>query len=490
MFEVNVSCRGVDSFAELLGTERVESVKRLGEAVQTLIGARAIWNINSTPAGGGVAEMLRSLLRYARGLGVQVRWLVMEGNPDFFRLTKRLHNALHDSPGDGSPLGHEETRIYERVTQENISALDSLVRPGDVVICHDPQTAGLVPHLVAQRVPVVWRCHIGHDRHGTEVDAGWEFLRPFLADVPLAVFSREAYAPQWLPRKRWVVLPPNIDPFSAKNRSLDEASTRAILGSVGLIDDPGSGDPVFTRDDGSIGRVDRKAEVIRVGRAPSFSTPLIVQVSRWDRMKDPVGVLEGFVQLVQSEASHGANLVLAGPNVRGVADDPEGPQVWAEVERAWHALPDSLREVVHLAQLPMVDNEENAAMVNALQRHAAIIVQKSLREGFGLTVTEAMWKRRPVVASAVGGIQDQIRDGIDGLLIRDPADRSELARILGGVLADPELARRLGEAGYERVRENYLSVASLEHWAELVGMLLGTSDRVARGIAGVARPSL
>ncbi len=473
MFEVNVSCRGIEAFVPLLGEERVESVKQMAKVVRSLVGQRAIWNINSTPTGGGVAEMLRSLLRYARGLAVQVRWAVIEGNPDFFHVTKRLHNALHDSEGDGSHLGLDARLVYEQVMRDNIVALDAIVQPGDVVICHDPQTAGLVPHLVAKHVPVVWRCHIGHEDHGREVDAGWEFLHKYLADVPLAVFSRASYAPAWLSHLRTVVLPPNIDPFSAKNQAMEEDAIRAILGHVGLVDDPGSGAAVYTRDDGSTGRVDRKAEDVRVGRAPSWETPLVVQVSRWDRMKDPVGVLRGFLELATTQGTRGAQLVLAGPNVRGVADDPEGPEVLDEVEQVWRELPEPLRQLVHLVQLPTIDNEENAAMVNALQRHASVIVQKSLREGFGLTVTEALWKRRPVVASAVGGIQDQIRDGIDGLLINDPTSPIEFARVLRRVLEDDALALHLGEAGYDRVREHYLSLAALEHWAELVRLLFG-----------------
>jgi trehalose synthase len=163
--------------------------------------------------------------------------------------------------------------------------------------------------------------------------------------------------------------------------------------------------------------------------------------------------------------------VLAGPNVNAVADDPEGGRVFGELQRAWLALPTAARRAVHLAMLPMDDEEENAAIVNALQRHAAVIVQKSLQEGFGLTVTEAMWKRRPVVASAVGGIQDQIRDGVDGLLIHDPRDLREFAGALRRVLGDDALARSLGETGYGRVRDHYLTVSALEQWAALVRLL-------------------
>jgi trehalose synthase len=477
VFEVNVPARSVQPFAELVGPERLIALERTAREINALLGARAVWNVSSTAAGGGVAEMLRSILRYARGLGVQARWLVVEGPPAFFRITKRLHNALHDLPGDGSPLGPEQHRLYESVLGDNAAALDALVQPGDVVICHDPQTAGLVPHLVERGARVVWRCHIGHDGRGAELDRGWEFLRRYVDAAPIAVFSLGAYAPAWIPRARAVVLAPTIDPFSAKNEPLDDATVRAILCRVGLVEGPAlTGAPMFTREDGSVGRVDRPVETLRLGPPPSWQNPLVVQVSRWDRAKDPRGVLDGFVKHVASKSACRSELVLAGPQMRSVADDPEGPQVFAEVEAAWRALPDPLRKTVHLAQLPMEDTEENAVIVNALQRHAAIIVQKSLREGFGLTVAEGMWKRRPVVASAVGGIREQIRDGVDGILLQDPTDLAELGRALCRVLDDEAFARRLGDAAYERVLSSSLSISSIEQWAALLRSLLAPSD--------------
>jgi trehalose synthase len=471
--EVNVPARTIEPFTKVVAPGQVAAVEQTAAEVRELLGARAVWNINSTALGGGVAEMLRSILMYARGLGIMTRWLVVDGPPEFFRITKRLHNALHGSVGDGSPLGFEEAQLYERVLQDNAVALDAFVRPGDVVICHDPQTAGLVPHLLQRGANVVWRCHIGHDDRSVEVDRGWDFLRKYIDAVPIAVFSRGAYAPAWLPQKHTTVLRPTIDPFTPKNELLDDDTVRAILYDVGLIDGPpGPGSPVFVRDDGSVGRVDRRAEVVRLGHAPRWEKPLVVQVSRWDRMKDPLGVLEGFAENVASVVHGGADLVLAGPQMHGVADDPEGPQVFGEVESAWRALPDALRRSVHLAQLPMEDSEENGAIVNALQRHAAIVVQKSLQEGFGLTVTEAMWKSRPVVASAVGGIQDQIDDGVDGLLVRDPADLREFGAAICLLLEDTSLAERLGTAAHDRVVANSLSLASLANWAELLRGLL------------------
>lgn len=472
MFQVEVTARPLGAFVALVGQERVERVEERARVIAALLGGRTVWNVSSTATGGGVAEMLRSLLRYARGQDIDVRWVVIEGEPAFFRVTKRLHNALHDEPGDGSALGPEQAAIYERVTRENLAELERFVRPGDVVICHDPQTAGLLPGLARLGVHVVWRCHIGHEDSGVDVDAGWAFLRPYIEALPLAVFSRGAYAPPWLPRKRTVVLPPNIDPFSVKNADLPEHAVRDILVRAGLVTAPMSEHgPVFAREDGTTGRVERHARVVREGEPPPWHLPLVVQVSRWDRMKDHTGVLEAFSRLVVRNGARDAHLVLAGPSVLGVADDPEGPVVYAEVQDAWKRAPDAARSRVHLAEIPMADTDENAAIVDALQRHAAVIVQKSLREGFGLTVTEAMWKRRPIVASAVGGIQDQIRDGIDGLLVHDPADPDETAAKIGQVLADPELGVRLGDAAYERVRTEYLSVSSLERWADLLALL-------------------
>jgi trehalose synthase len=473
MFEQKVIASPIEPFVELVGRARVDAVERLAATLRGKLGTRSIWNVNSTAGGGGVAEMLRSFLRYARGLRIDIRWLVIEAPPEFFAITKRVHNALHDSIGDGSPLDGARSAFYESVLRENAVALDAFVRPGDIVVCHDPQTAGLVPHLLERGAIVAWRCHIGHEARTLETERGWSFLRKYLEQVPVAIFSREEYAPDWIPRKRAIVLPPNIDPFSVKNEAMSGETVRAILGQVGLVDTKPSSHPAsFAREDGSIGRVDREVEVIRVGRAPSAETPLVVQVSRWDAMKDPLGVLAGFARLVENGAPRDAALVLAGPAIGAVADDPEGAEVFRAVEEAFRALPYALRHSIHLALLPMADVDENAAIVNALQRHAAVIVQKSLMEGFGLTVTEAMWKKRPVVASAVGGIQDQIRDGHDGILLRDPRDLTELADGLKRLLLDDALATRMGRAGYERVRDNYLTSCALERWGELLLQVL------------------
>jgi trehalose synthase len=389
--------------------------------------------------------MLHSLLGYVRGAGIDARWVVMDGSLDFFRFTKRLHNALHGVAVE--PPGEADRRLYEETCFRNALELAGLIRPGDAVMLHDPQTAGLAPDLARLGARVIWRCHIGHDRMTEEVRRAWRFLLPYLESAHALVFTRPAYAPPELAGRPVSFIPPTIDPFTPKNQALSEGCVRAILVHTGLLTGAGKvTDACFLRGDGTPGRVDRAADVIRLGAATAPETPMVVQVSPCD-------------------------LVLAGPTVHAVADDPEGAVVFNEVLDAWRALPHHQRRRVHLVNLPMADADENAAIVNALQRHAAVVVQKSLHEGFGLTVTEAMWKGRPVVASAVGGIQDQITDGVDGLLLRDPNDPDAFAAAVRRILEDPPFAARLGAAARESVRARFLGLETLVRYAELLDRL-------------------
>ena len=471
--EVPIASQSIDRLIPLVGEEPVARLKAKADAARRQLQGRQLWNVNSTGRGGGVAEMLHSLMPYVRGLGFDTRWAVIEGNQEFFRITKRLHHALHGSRGDGSDLGALQRAVYEAVAQENAARLSEVVRPGDVVLLHDPQTAGMVPHLMAYGAIVIWRCHVGNDKPGPEVDLGWDFLEPYLEKVPLNVFSRQQYIPECCDHGRSVIVPPSIDPFSPKNQEMSEETARAILVKTGIIAGPNGARPVFTRQDGSPGQVDRQADMVRSGSPTPWDTPLIVQVSRWDPLKDPVGVLRGFVRLLERRFDTNAELVLAGPNVSAISDDPEGKGTLDEVEAAWRELPEGYRNRVHLACLPMTDGEENAAIVNALQRHATVVVQKSLKEGFGLTVTEAMWKARPVVGSAVGGIPDQIEDGVSGLLLSDPEDGDQFASALERLLKDEELRRKLGDNARECVREHFLATRHLLQYGELLERLAG-----------------
>jgi trehalose synthase len=473
LLEVQLAAQPVQRFGALIGEERVREALEVAGSLRERLAGRVIWNVNSTAVGGGVAEMLRPLLSYGRGLGIDTRWVVIQGSPEFFRITKRLHHALHGSRGDGSELGEKERGPYEATLRGNALELGSVVDSRDVVLLHDPQTAGLAPHLAAAGALVIWRCHIGHDSPNEEVERGWQFLAPYLKGVPAFVFSRAAYVPASCDHARTAIIQPSIDAFSPKNQDLDPATVRSILVHVGLVEGPSPelASHGFRREDGSPGRVERRADVIRLGRAPSWDTPLVVQISRWDPLKDPIGVMRGFAALVDGGAPGSAELVLAGPNVHAVADDPEGAGLFESVVSAWRELPHFVRNRIHLASLPTADVEENAAIVNALQRHATVIVQKSLHEGFGLTVTEAMWKGRAVVASRVGGIQDQVEEGVDGLLLKDPADLDAFGNALRRLLEDRPYAARLGDAARERVRERFLGVRHLLEYARLIERL-------------------
>jgi len=473
--EIRFGVQPLERFRDVVGAENMERALPIAQAARDRLAKRVVWNINSTAVGGGVAEMLQSILGYTRSIGIDTRWMVISGNAEFFRVTKRLHNALHGSHGDGSALDDAAHEIYEQTLARNALELSSIVRPRDVVILHDPQTAGLAPPLLRLGVHVVWRCHIGLDHSNEEAERGWEFLQPYLTEVRHLVFSRRTYVPAFCDHGKAMIIQPSIDAFSPKNQELTSAAVHTILVHTGLVDGPPpvDADHSFEREDGSPGRVERRADVVRSGRPPGLETPLIVQVSRWDRLKDMRGVMDGFALFVHKGCPVQPELVLAGPNVEGVSDDPEGSAVFAEVEEGWRALPQALRDRVHLASLPTEDVEENAAIVNALQRHATIVVQKSLQEGFGLTVTEAMWKARPVVASAVGGIQDQIEDGVSGILLRDPHDLPTFADDLCSLLCEPERMKRLGEAARERVRDGFLGLRHLLKYAALLERIDG-----------------
>jgi trehalose synthase len=475
MNEVAFSVCDPRRLGAFVATDRLESVLGIGEHLREALAGGAVVCVNSTASGGGVAEMLQMLLPYVRGVGIDARWLVIEGDERFFAITKRLHNHLHGFAGDGGPLGEDEQGHYQDVLRANAAQLANAVRPGDIVLVHDPQPAGLIGAMRERGARVVWRCHVGTDMPNECTEIGWEFLRPHL-EPPAAdgyVFTRKHFAPSWIPESLITEIPPSIDPFSAKNQELSENDTRAILSSVGLI----SGDrrhAEYRRSDGTLRRINRGVDVVRTGPPPDPHAPLVVQVSRWDRLKDMRGVLEAFAVYVV--ADHNTQLVLAGPVVSAVSDDPEGAQMLQECWEAWRRLPHHARSRIALACIPMADLEENAVIVNALQRHASIVVQKSIAEGFGLTVSEAMFKRRAVVASAVGGITDQIVDGESGVLLKDPADVTAFAETLAKLLPDSERRSELGARARERVVDRFLPDSHLARWGAVVTALLARSD--------------
>jgi trehalose synthase len=462
----NVEPRPIDPgrLEPLIGAERVDALMEAAAGLRTLLGSRRIVNVNSTAAGGGVAEMLATLLGYVRGIGLEAEWLVIApGDPEFFTVTKRIHNGLYGSPGDGADLGAREQMIFERTLAANLDLVRREVRKGDVVIVHDPQPACLIAVLVELGAHVVWRCHVGYDGANEWTERAWTFLRPYVEPANAHVFSREPFAPSWIDRAWLRAIPPSIDPFTPKNQELAPREVLALLSAAGLV----AGDSVEPDE-----RVRHRAEVVREGPPPDSLIPLVVQVSRWDRMKDMAGVLEAFTRYVRAAP---AQLVLAGPAVTGVSDDPEGEEVWQETVAAWRALSRPDRSRVHLASVPMDDPVANAFVINALQRHAAVVVQKSLAEGFGLTVAEAMWKTRPVVATAVGGIVDQVIHGETGLLVEDAHDLEGFGAAVDRLLADHAEAERLAQNARRHIADRFLGDRHLLQYAELLTQLI-TAD--------------
>ena len=457
-------------FQHILTPERVAELRREIDEARELLEGRVIWNVNSTAKGGGVVELLRPLVGYARGAGVDVRWLVIDGTPAFFDLTKRIHNRLHGSLGDGGPLDEQARRLYEDVLAANLAEVADRVHPGDVVIVHDPQPAGLVPALHAAGAGVIWRCHVGVDEPNDVVRTAWGFLHPYVSDADAYVFSRETFVWEGLDRGRVAIIPPTIDAFTPKNDELRPDTVRGVLGVSGIIAGVETREQItFRRQGGTPGRIERRVRMIE-DEPLRLEDPLVLQVSRWDALKDPIGVIRGFADHVPLDT--GAHLVYAGPAVDAVADDPEGARMLRKAIEERGRLPQETRRRIHLATLPMEDLDENAIMVNALQRHARVITQKSLAEGFGLTVAEAMWKARPVVASRIGGIQDQIVDGESGVLLDDPHDLASFGRAIAELLDDPARADRMGRAAQDRVRDRFLSVRSLLDYFSLIRRVL------------------
>jgi trehalose synthase len=443
--QVAVAPVPLERLAPLLTPERVQRLETYVAVAQRLLEGRTIWNINSTARGGGVAEMLHTLVAYAAGAGVDIRWLVVGGDPAFFTVTKRIHNRLHGVPGDGGRLDADARATYDATLARQRGEVADRVRPGDVVLLHDPQTAGLARELRDRGALVVWRCHVGLDEHNEWTREAWGFLRELVEPAQATIFSRESFAPDWVDRRWLRVIPPSLDPFSPKNEDLDDGEVEALVHREGLV--------------------------VEGGALPTDGR-VVLQVSRWDRLKDMVGVLDAFAEHL-GDLPPDVHLVLAGPETTGVADDPEAAEVLAECRARWRSLPARVRDRSHLVSVPMDDLDDNARIVNALQRWATVVVQKSLAEGFGLTVTEPMWKARPVVASAVGGIRDQVEHGVSGLLLDDPHDGAELAAALSSLLTDADRCEEMGRAAHERVRDHYLADRHLIQYVELFAQLMG-----------------
>lgn len=453
------------------------------------LAGRTIWMINSTPHGGGVAEMLPSMVSLLRDLCFSTEWAVIESDEeDFFVLTKRIHNLIH---GEGDPnLTAEHRRLYEAVNAENAAALAPRMKPGDVLIVHDPQPMALAAEIRRQvDVRAVWRCHIGLDAENAATDAAWTFLQPYADAYDHAVFSAPEYVPPFLAHRASVIFPA-IDPLTDKNRGLHVHKLVGVLANAGLAR---SAEPVLTapfahraqrlRPDGSWSLADSLGEIGLLSR------PIITQISRWDRLKGFLPLLQAFVRLKRGVADgFGADagregihqrrrelvrLVLAGPDPESIQDDPEALETLEEIRSAYMALEPSIQEDVAVLSLPMHSRRENSLMVNALQRASSIVVQNSLREGFGLTITEAMWKAIPVLTNSQAcGPRHQVRDHLDGCLVHDPRDSEALASLMDAMLANREGRDAWGLSAQRRVYERFLVLSQLRSWIEVLWEIL------------------
>ncbi len=402
MSEVAIASRiPLDDYAVLLGAGEIDELRVLAKPLR----GRSIEMINSTAVGGGVAEILNRLLPLAEELDLNMRWDVMTGGDDFYGVTKSFHNALHGAPY------HADQKDFEIFLACNERNRVRLPLDAEFMIIHDPQPAALIDGRKKNGNHWAWRCHIDLSHPNRQV---WDFLEKFVARYDAAMFSSPEFSRE-LPIPQYLFYPA-IDPLSEKNRDLDRDFVAQILSHYKI-------DP---------------------------QRPILTQISRFDRLKDPVGVIRAY-RIVKRYFD--CQLVLAGGSA---SDDPEGAVVLKEVQREANGEAD-----IHILELPAWAPLE----VNALQRASTIVIQKSLREGFGLTVSEALWKKKPVVASAVGGIPVQIIHKHTGLLAHSVEGTAYQIRFL---LSHPEIAAKLGENGYEHVKENFLITQKLKRYMTLL----------------------
>ena len=386
----------IEEYAAAAGANAIDELR----GIASRLTGRTILNVNSTAVGGGVAEILSRMVPMMTELGMKPRWELVKGGEDFYAVTKKFHNALHGTPQE---LTVSDLQLYRDTMRANLEALDL---DADIALIHDPQPAGLIDRK-PPGAKWIWRCHIDLSNRQTDV---WDFLRGYVSRYDAAVISSPSFS-QDLPVKQFMV-PPSIDPLSDKNRELSPQEISDILDRLGI----------------------------------PLDKPLITQVSRFDRLKDPIGVISAF-RKIQPYVT--ARLLLVG----GTADDdPEGAQVLSEVRAAAEGNPDII-----ILCLPPTSNME----INAIQRASSLILQKSLKEGFGLTVSEALWKGKPVIAGAVGGIPLQITHKYSGILTRTVDGTAYWMKRL---LHEPEYAKRLGENGREHVRDNFLLTRHLRDY--------------------------
>lgn len=391
----------LNDYREVVGPQVVDELLLLADRVRH----RRIQHVNSTAVGGGVAEILTRMVPLFRELGLETTWDVIKGNQAFFEVTKSFHNALH---GSKETITEKMFEVYRETTNTNLCDFS---RTGDFVVVHDPQPAALISHKKETGGHWIWRCHIDVS---SPQPAVWNFLKPYIEQYDGSAFSMPEFS-QKLSIPQFMV-PPSIDPLSDKNRELPNADVTKVLEKYGLDQE----------------------------------RPILTQISRFDRLKDPLGVICAY-RLIKRR--YDCQLILAGG---GASDDPEGEQVLQEVREAAQNDPD-----IHILLLPPFSDLE----INALVRGSTIVIQKSIKEGFGLTVTEALWKGRPVIGGAVGGIKLQILNGVTGFLVHSPEGAANRAIEL---LGDEQLRDSIGANGRQHVKDNFLTTRNVRDYLLMI----------------------
>jgi trehalose synthase len=449
--------------------EPSEDLAEALSAAQAALDGHTVWQVNSTCGGGGVAELLYAFLRRHNELGIPTRWLVAGASAEFFAVTKRLYYKLYGTDEDTAPLSAAERDLYGRTTKMHALEALQFVSPGDIVVLHDPQTLGMAETLVAAGVRVIWQCHLGCVDPNPWTSQVWEFLGDDLFAPDGYVFCHPRHVYDALDPSRVRVILPAIDPASPKNRPLAPDQVTALLYAIGLGSDPGPqdlADAEFGREAGWMSQLAMVDQ--RIPLPPD--KPLVLQVSRWDTLKDQAGVLTAFAEVVAPGTD--AHLVLVGPDPAAIADDPGGTEVFAAIREATARLPDELRDRIHLVCTRGDDLEGTAFLINALQRRADIVTQKSIKESFGLTITEAMLKAKPVVAPDVGAISEQVVDGRTGLLVADPLDLEVFGQAVWRLLAEPGLRERLAAGAVEHCTRRFLIDRQLTEYARFYADLI------------------
>jgi trehalose synthase len=478
------------------------AIERLNETMEEdyikKIKNRRIIMINSTATGGGVAEMLPRILYTMRHYKLDVIWMVItaDDRPEFFNITKKIHNFLHgQNPANlAVKFTEDERKLFEEVNKTNADDfVKNYLKKGDIVMVHDPQPIALITTIrekyTEKEVPAFWRCHIGYDLETPETTAAWGFLEKYVKQYQLSVFSAKEYAPKFAPDPRIVY--PSLHPLDCKNQYLSFYETKMILVRSGMV----------ALDEKWIAKDEQYPWKVKMLRADKnfvvpaedkdlkefgfLDRPILLQISRWDRLKGWTELLEGYADIkmnpdkyVNKDSPNAKEhrrfiermaLVFAGPDSSKIADDPEGLEVFMNLVDRISEYPKEIQKSIAMLSLPLDSRWQNALIVNALQRLAAVVIQNSIREGFGLTLLEAMWKQRPVIASDACGLRQQLRPDVDGVMIFDPNDPKNVSKALNSMIEAGEEKRQVfARNAKKRAIDNFLVYAQVTNYLKCV----------------------